>query len=304
MRNINLNSEHNISPVSYSLFPIRYCLLTINFLLFGNIYVALAAVCLIQSTNIQLQHEGYLTAYSSLVFFATIFIYNFQRFFYKPQKDITLNSIRRKWIFENQTSVKLLTIIGLFGVIFTFFFNDFNIVFYLSPLLILSLAYFFPFIKLRKSPLFKLLTLVIVWTMVTAVVPVLLSDTDPFTKKNVLHMAIRFCFMMAICIPFDIRDLHVDSADNVSTLPHIIGEKNAKWLAFGFMLAYTILIILVYTMGMLNIKIFIALMISALINSMLVLMSNSKRGEYFYVALIDGTMILQGLALLIAQFLF
>lgn len=294
-------SDKNVNLQNYTP-PISYSLLTINFFLFGNIYVALAAVCLIQSTGIQLQHSDHLVAYSSLVFFATLFIYNLQRFFYKPQQDKDLNSIRRKWIFENQTSVKLLTIIGLFGVIFTFFFNDFNIVFYLSPLLILSLAYFLPFIKLRKSPLFKLFTLVIVWTMVTAVVPVLLTDTELFTKNNWIHIALRFCFMMAICIPFDLRDLQIDANDNVSTLPQIIGEKNAKRLAVGFMLTYVILIILQYTMGITNMKIFVALTISALITLTVVLMSNSKRGEYFYVALIDGTMILQGAMLMGAEF--
>lgn len=274
-----------------------------NLLLFGNIYVALGAVCLIQSTLTQLRHTDHLSGYSLLVFFATLFIYNFQRFFYKPQQDTNLNSIRRKWIFENQTVVKLLAFIGFIGVSIAFFFNDLNIVFYLSPLLVLSLAYFIPFIKLRKSPLFKLLTLVIVWTMATAVVPVLLSDTEPFTKNNVLHMAVRFCFMMAICIPFDLRDLDIDAADNVSTLPHILGEKKAKRLALGFMLIYMILIILEYTKGLTDIKIFIALMISAIITLTLVLMSNSKRGEYFYVAALDGTMILQGVMLLIAELL-
>lgn len=276
----------------------------INFILFGNIFVALGAVCLIQITNIQLQHTDHLSAYSLLVFFATLFIYNFQRFFYKPQQDTNLNSIRRKWIFENQASVRLLTFIGFVGVGITFFFNDLNVVFYLSPLLFLSLAYFIPFIKLRKSPWFKLFTLVIVWTTVTSLIPILLSDTAPFTKNNVLHLGIRFCFMMAICIPFDLRDLEIDAADNVSTLPHILGEKKAKRLALGFMLIFMILIILEYTMRLTNIKIFIALMISAIITLALVLMSNSKRGEYFYVAAIDGTMILQGLALLAAQFLF
>jgi 4-hydroxybenzoate polyprenyltransferase len=256
---------------------------------------------LIQSTIIQLQFTNHLVAYSSLVFFATIFIYNFQRFFYKPQQDYSLNSIRRKWIFENQNVVKLLTFIGFIGVVITFFFNDEHIVFYLSPLLILSFAYFFSFIKLRESPLFKLFTLVIVWTMVTAVIPVLLSDAEPFTKNNLLHVFTRFCFMLAICIPFDIRDLQIDNADNVSTLPQIIGEKNARWLAFGFMLIYMILIIAEYILGIITMKVFIALMISALINSTLVLMSSSKRSEYFYVALLDGTMILQGAMLIGAE---
>lgn len=264
----------------------------------------MGAVCLIQSTGIQLQHTDHLVAYSSLVFFATLFIYNLQRFFYKSQQDKSLNSIRRKWIAENQTSVKLLTFIGFVGVTIAFFFNDFKILFYLSPLLILSLAYFLPFIKLRKSPLFKLFTLVIVWTIATAVAPVLLSDTEFFTNKNLIHIALRFCFMMAICIPFDLRDLQIDADDNVSTLPQIIGEKNAKRLAVGFMLIYMILIVLQCNAEFTTFKICIALLLSALITLTIVLMSNSKRGEYFYVAVIDGTMILQGVMLMTSEFLF
>lgn len=40
---------------------------------------------------------------------------------------------------------------------------------------------------------------------------------------------------------------------------------------------------------------------SALIIGVLIMMSNSKRNEYFYVVL-DGTMILQGILLLIAMY--
>ena len=93
--------------------------------------------------------------------------------------------------------------------------------------------------------------------------------------------------MMGICIPFDIRDLAIDAADNVSTLPHVLGENKTRWIAVVFMFSYILLIIPEYTLGMLNVKIFVALMSSALINGILVLMSNSKRSEYFYVAGID-----------------
>jgi hypothetical protein len=286
--------QGNHSPVSYFLF-------VINYTLFGNIYVALGAACLVQSTCIQLQTASYLPEYSVLVFFATLFIYNLQRFFYKPQLDNTLNSIRRKWIFENIKVVKSLTIIGFIGVSITFFYNDYHIVFYLSPLLLLSVAYFVPAIKLRKSSFFKLFTLVLVWTMVTAVLPVLLNDLDLFSKNNLLHILLRFCFMMAICIPFDIRDMQVDAADNVATLPQLIGEKNTKLLAVTFMLLYIILIIPEYTLGIINTKIALALLLSAVVNLIIVAMSSSKRGEYFYIAAIDGTMILQGFMLIMAE---
>lgn len=275
-----------------------------DFILFGNIYVALGAVCLTQSTLIQIGINSHLIEYSLLVFFATLFVYNLQRIFYKSQKDISLHSIRRKWIFKNQTSIKTLAFIGFIGVSTSFFFNDYKILFYLSPLLILSLAYFLPFIKLRKSPWLKLLTLVLVWTMVTAVVPILLSSSEAVTKLHLLHIALRFFFMMAICIPFDLRDLLVDAADNVSTIPQLMGENKTRWFATGCMLSYILLIVLEFVFGMFNVNIFYALLLSALINTVIVFMSNTKRGEYFYVAGIDGTMILQGVLLMGADLFF
>jgi len=269
-----------------------------DFILFSNLYVAIGAACLIQSTIIQLGNTNHLFSYSLLTFFATLFIYNLQRIFYSPQKDNSLLSIRRKWIFKNQFSIKLLCIIGFIGVAITFFFNDYKIIFYLSPLLLLSVAYFLPFIKLRKNTWFKLLTLVIVWTMVTAVVPILLNDTNPFSENNILHVAVRFTFMISICIPFDIRDMEIDKKENIFTLSQKLGENKTRWIAFGFMLFYTLLIVTEFSLHMFSMKIFIALILTAIVNAIIVLMSSSKRSEYFYTALLDGTMILQGVALI------
>lgn len=272
-----------------------------DFFLFGNIYVALASVCLIQSTSIQLGLNNHLFFYSALSFFATLFIYNLQRIFYSPQKDNSLLSIRRKWIFENQFSIKLLCAIGFLGVAITFFFNDYKIIFYLSPLLILSIAYFLPFIKLRQNPWFKLLTLGIVWTTVTAIVPAILYNIDLFSTNFILHFFVRLTFIIAICIPFDIRDIEIDKTENIFTVSQKFGENETRWIAFLFMILNIFLIIAEFQVGLLSEKIFIALLISAIINSVLVYMSSSKRSEYFYVVLIDGTMILQGVALILGK---
>ena len=274
-----------------------------DFLLFGNIYVAIAAVCLIQSSIIQLRIPNHLLFYSALSFFATLFIYNLQRIFYSPQKDNSLLSIRRKWIFENQFSIKFLTVIGSIGVVITFFFNDYKIIFYLSPLLILSIAYFFPVIKLRQNTWFKLLTLAIVWTMVTAVVPDLLNNANPFSINNVLHFFARLTFIIGICIPFDIRDMEIDKKENIFTLSQKLGENKTRWIAFAFMLLYILLIIAEFSMKMFHTNVFIALILTAIINAIIVLMSSSKRSEYFYTALLDGTMILQGVVLVAVYYL-
>ncbi len=274
-----------------------------DFILFGNIYVALGAVCLIQSTIVQLDSSNHIIFYSLLTFFATLFIYNLQRVFYSPQKDNSLHSIRRKWIFENQFSIKTLYIIGFIGVAITFFYNDYKIIFYLSPLLILSIAYFLPFIKLRQNTWFKLLTLAIVWTTVTAIVPALLNDTDLFSGTNILHFFVRFTFLISICIPFDIRDMEVDKAENIFTLSQKLGENKTRWIAVGFMFIYILLIATEFFLEMFSMKIFIALMLTAIVNIIIVFMSSSKRSEYFYSALLDGTMILQGVVLIGVNYL-
>ncbi|MBA3972442.1 MAG: UbiA family prenyltransferase [Bacteroidetes bacterium] len=276
----------------------------IDLFLFGNVYVAIGAACLIQSSTIQFGLSNRLTSYSALTFFATLFIYNLQRIFYKPQNNISLHSIRRKWIFENQPAIKFLSILGLAGVITFLFFTDPMVILYLSPLLLLTLSYFLPVVKLRKSPWFKLLTLSIVWTMVTAVVPALLANETITSFPVLLHIFVRFIFMLGICIPFDIRDMEIDKADKISTIPHILGEHITRWMAFTFMMLYIALIIVEHNVLMFDREVYYGLIISAFINTCLVLMTNSKRSEYFFVAALDGTMILQGLLLLLADNVF
>lgn len=262
-------------------------------------YVAIGAVCLVQSSIIQLQLNDAMIPYSLLVFFATLFVYNFQRIFYKPQQNETLNSIRRIWIFNNPILIKLLSAIGVVGVCLSLLFVDKHIVFYFFPLLVLCLAYFVPIIKLRKNPFLKLLTLVGVWTIVTMIVPIQLKNQPLTDTKSILHICIRFCFMLAICIPFDLRDLKIDEADAISTLPHLLGENKTRGLAISFMLLYDLLIIASYCLHFLAFSIFATLLFSAIVNTVLVALSSSKRSEYFFVAGIDGTMILQGVLLLV-----
>lgn len=271
-----------------------------DFILFSNVYVAIAAVCLVQSSLVQLaQHSGLLN-YSLLVFFATLFVYNLQRIFYKTQSHKHIISVRRYWLSKNATLIKVVAGVGFIGSAVLFFFNNYKIMLYLSPLLLLSLLYFVPFVKLRKRPWIKLLTLIGVWTSVTSVVPALLINYAEITYF-VLHAFARFLFMAAICIPFDIRDMTIDKKENVSTLAITLGEKKAKRAAIVCVVLYTVLIVCEYGMGMINNYVLSVLLFTAIITSVLVVMSSSKRSEYFYIAGIDGTMILQGLMVVLVS---
>jgi 4-hydroxybenzoate polyprenyltransferase len=101
--------------------------------------------------------------------------------------------------------------------------------------------------------------------------------------------------MIGICLPFDIRDQEIDRADNVSTIPLILGERTTRSAAIAMMLIYVLLLFVEYAIGMFNLRLFLPLIVSAVINTGFVVAASSKKSEYFFVAGLDGTMILQGL---------
>ena len=69
------------------------------------------------------------------------------------------------------------------------------------------------------------------------------------------------------------------------------------------MFIYILLIAAEFFLKMFSVKIFIALILTAIANTIIVFMSSSKRSEYFYTALLDGTMIMQGVVLVMAYYL-
>lgn len=97
--------------------------------------------------------------------------------------------------------------------------------------------------------------------------------------------------------------MEIDKKENVFTLSQKLGENKTRWIALGFMLIYILLIVVEYFLELFSMKIFIALLLTALANAIIVFMSSSKRSEYFYTALLDGTMILQGVALIGVNYL-
>lgn len=135
--------------------------------------------------------------------------------------------------------------------------------------------------------------------MVTATTPLLLTN-EPIFTNNLIHIIERFFFMIAICIPFDIRDFEIDKSENVQTIAHLLGNDKAKKTALSCIFTSTVLIFIEYGTGIINEKMLIALLISIIVATLLIAATNSKKGEYFYLAGIDGTMLIQGI-LVIAQ---
>jgi 4-hydroxybenzoate polyprenyltransferase len=146
----------------------------------------------------------------------------------------------------------------------------------------------------------KLFIIGAVWAGSTVLLPILEIEGNGLlnisNKETILLFFTRFLFIVAITIPFDIRDLFQDQSNALRTIPVIFGEKKSLFLCQLF-LATSLILLFVYT-EKLDTN-FWAIALSIFISGWLILKSRWEKNEYYYFFLLDGTMILQ---LIILQF--
>lgn len=108
---------------------------------------------------------------------------------------------------------------------------------------VLTSLYALPFISrkrnLRSLKGVKILVIAAVWTGVAVVLPVI-NEGDGFTWDVFAMIVQRFLFVIAITIPFEIRDLKYD-AISLGTLPQLMGVGPAKYLGVVFLVAVGVL---------------------------------------------------------------
>lgn len=182
-----------------------------------NVLIAFSALTLTVSTQFQLGLNISLESYHFLIFFSTLFIYNIHR-------RITLlngfKTIPSENYNEYKTSLKVIhrcLVIALGGIVITLLKTRLNLVFVLIPFGIISLLYSIPFkmgqktlITLRQIPYLKIFLIAFVWAAVTVFIPVV-NYKKPLYSLHVLSVFLeRMLFVLAITLPFDIRDMDDD----------------------------------------------------------------------------------------------
>lgn len=113
---------------------------------------------------------------------------------------------------------------------------------------------------------------------------------ENFNDNKWFYLSAQFCFIAAICIPFDIRDVEKDRISNVGSLPVLIGIKNSKIFSGLLLLAYLILSILNDEKNHILIPIVIAIM-----SIIIVVFSEPDHHKYYFTYFADGLIILQAI---------
>jgi 4-hydroxybenzoate polyprenyltransferase len=229
------------------------------------------------------------------VFGSTLIVYNTPRIVRKRQGRPQRQQQYRPWYF-------FFFFIGLaLGAIAAMKLNT-EVLVASGLLSVFAFAYFLPLLpfknrkRLRDIGLLKIVVLTGVWTTATGILPII------YHHKNIAdypyELLLRFVLVFALCVAFDIRDMHADRLSNIHTLPNKMGSKNSYRLIYISLMVFVALSVLQYLRyphwGRLLGAILTAWMTWVVVNY-----TKKESTDRAYLLLVDGIMILYALLVLV-----
>jgi len=266
----------------------------IRFIVYGNVLISLSAGLLSFGLVSFLQFSNPLY-YFLCVFYATLFIYNFQRI---PRLDEITDqySDRHIWLSKNRNTLYLLTVLGGLGALITYFGlltiqNDFLFLILIGIIGVFYAVKSLKGLALRDFPYVKIHLIALVWVLIIAVWPLIREEKSILDHVGLL-IALYF-ILVAITIPFDIRDLSYDDLKK-GTIPQLIDVPKSKVLATLF-LTLGFILIFVYDSSFLKNPVYYVSFIGFFF---LLIRTTKNRKEMYFSGLIDGWILFLGLMFL------
>jgi 4-hydroxybenzoate polyprenyltransferase len=264
--------------------------------------IAVSAVCLTLETFLLVGWPLKPEAVTGFVFCSSLAIYNLAFLGKKPFEWTTTDNKKRVFLlfgvasacsmafifYLSYTTVVLAAITALGGLLYLY-----------------KLPWLGKGFQLRDIPLAKNILLALIWSMVTVLIPLSAhTGLHNLPSETPLIFFRRFFFIVAIAIPYDIRDYTIDTRNRLHTLPVSIGINKTKVIAMSSLLVFALLIIfdpfhpqaIVYSF-----RTSLALFLSAIFTGVIILMSTAERKKIYFSLLLDGSMILQFLLLLVCM---
>jgi 4-hydroxybenzoate polyprenyltransferase len=256
-------------------------------------------------TQIQLGMHPQLHPYLFLIFFATLFEYNLHRLITVLTNKKAINSDKHSWVKKHLKMFYLLVLISIVGFSIAILQAKMEVLLTLMPIAVLTLFYSTPISKrteatmrLRQIPFIKIFLISFVWSAVTILLPLVQSEKT-FNHIHIFVVLLeRFLFIFAITVPFDIRDMVADANSGLKTLPLLIGKRKSIALA-TILLFFFIVISLVHYLLTNQLFIFMAFIVSSLTTLVFIMDTNIKNLRLYYYGILDGTILLQGILMLV-----
>jgi 4-hydroxybenzoate polyprenyltransferase len=279
----------------------------INYFVFGSWWVAICAASMGLLTWFELTRNWWNAPLFFFILGSTLVIYNLNMLSgLKELREMGTNSVQHHWCMKHEKLMVVTLILGLVLSATSVWFLNPHIWLLMAPLGFVALAYAAPVVKrnaakirIREIALWKIFIIATVWSGITVILPVIhLHGMDWVHILQSWGIAIeRGLFILAITIPFDIRDIINDAKKNVRTLPSVMGWKNSIILAEVLLILFMVLVS--YRIEFSN-PLFVGYLISTGITMIGIGLASPKKNDMYCSFWIEGTMLLQFLAVILS----
>ncbi len=275
-----------------------------DFLIYGNFLIAACAAFQAWQTICIRHYSVDGNPQIIFIFAATFFLYNIHKpltFYLKKDLfyDITAFDERTKKRLNKskdfETPLSILTFTAGMVSLECYLRFYVDIQWQLMGVGLLSMAYVLPIWKgkrLRDIPYLKVFVIAGVWAFVTVIFPLKSFAKEWYTCDTFMIFE-RMAFILAITLPFDIRDMEWDKKTGVKTIPLSMGIKKTKILSYSLLLLSFLIAVFIFSMTVYTINTLVAISLSLLVSAYLIHKVDEKRGDYFYYVFIDGMLLLQ-----------
>jgi len=273
-----------------------------RFFIYSNLFIAVCTLLMINQTYDLLLHTSPDRNLLGFAFSATICSYSFH--WYLTSQSL-IESPRIEWLKKHRVFHLILFFIGLAGscVFFFFLWHHWH---WLVASAIITFLYSAPkiphpwFRALRRIAVGKTIFLTLVWTYVTAMLPVIIAGNN-FNLADILFVISRFFFIYAVCIMFDFRDRADDKATGIRSMVTAFTENGVDRLFFLSLVIYAVctLILTRYGFSVLNI---ILLLVPGVIAAAIYNYAKKNFSDYLYYFVLDGLMMFSALLMLVFRY--
>ena len=262
-----------------------------NYLIFGNIFIAVCAA-LMSYYTFEVFDEPVSLTLLGFIFFASISSYSFHSYLPTTEKDY---SEKVKWGLNRRKYFLFLLIIGSVGAaVFLFFLKqDLKLI---LALLLFTVLYSSPKIKFEKFTFFKrfgtakTIYLAAIWTLVTVSLPLSAMDINT-GNAGMLFFANRFFLIYAICILFDLKDKEYDMQRGIKSIITILDEKKIELLFFICLILFFISSLVFYIFRNSG-SVVLTLIAPGSLLLFLFQRSKETKSDYWFSFVLDGVMML------------
>ncbi|QTE23870.1 hypothetical protein [Polaribacter cellanae] len=211
-----------------------------DFYINASIHVAFAVLCLVRITEFYLD-LSYNENLDIFIFLGTITGYNFVKY-------AGVAKLHHKSLTNGLKNIQIFSFLCFLILCYYTILIPFKTLLFGVPFILLTVLYAVPFLSgfhknLRQVSYLKIIVVALVWVGFTVLVPVF--DANRVIDFNTVLIAIqRFLIIVALILPFDIRDVKYD-AISLQTIPKKIGVQKTKRLGlilmiFSLLLEYLI----------------------------------------------------------------